>query len=89
MRGTLPRLFSNFSDVGKVTLINDLLLFFFFGKNKMKLFGTFQLKEVFSFVKFVDRLFNPLRTKRICVIQGLSPYRAENTLHFGYKNPIR
>jgi hypothetical protein len=30
--------------------------------------------------------FNPLKTKRICFTQGLSAYRAENTLHFGYKN---
>jgi hypothetical protein len=30
--------------------------------------------------------FNPLKTKRICFIQGLSPYRAVNTLRFDYKN---
>jgi hypothetical protein len=30
--------------------------------------------------------FNPLKTKHICFIQGLSAYRAVNTLHFGYKN---
>jgi hypothetical protein len=30
--------------------------------------------------------FNPLKTKRICFIKGLSAYRAVNTLHFGYKN---
>ena len=47
MRGTLPRLFSNFSDVRKNTFINDLLLFFG-KKKKMKLFGIFQLKDVFS-----------------------------------------
>jgi hypothetical protein len=29
---------------------------------------------------------NPLKTKRICFIEGLSAYRAVNTLHFGYKN---
>jgi hypothetical protein len=29
---------------------------------------------------------NPLKTKCICFIQGLSAYRAVNTLHFGYKN---
>jgi hypothetical protein len=29
---------------------------------------------------------SPLKTKRICFIQGLSEYRAVNTLHFGYKN---
>jgi hypothetical protein len=29
---------------------------------------------------------NPLKTKLISFIQGLSPYRAVNTLHFGYKN---
>jgi hypothetical protein len=31
-------------------------------------------------------VIDPLKTKRICFIQGLSPYRAVNTLHFGYKN---
>jgi hypothetical protein len=31
-------------------------------------------------------VLNPLKTKRICFIQGLSAYRAVNTLHFGYKN---
>jgi hypothetical protein len=30
--------------------------------------------------------FNPLKTKPICFIYGLSAYRAVNTLHFGYKN---
>jgi hypothetical protein len=29
---------------------------------------------------------NPLNTKRVCFIKGLSAYRAVNTLHFGYKN---
>jgi hypothetical protein len=29
---------------------------------------------------------NPLKAKRVCFIQGLSAYRAVNTLHFGYKN---
>jgi hypothetical protein len=29
---------------------------------------------------------NPLKTRRICFIKGLSAYRAVNTLHFGYKN---
>jgi hypothetical protein len=29
---------------------------------------------------------NPLKTKRICFILGLSAYRAVNTLHLGYKN---
>jgi hypothetical protein len=29
---------------------------------------------------------NPLKTKRNCFMQGLSAYRAGNTLHFGYKN---
>jgi hypothetical protein len=33
-----------------------------------------------------SRHINPLKTKRICFIQGLSAYRAVNTLHFGYKN---
>jgi len=28
---------------------------------------------------------NLLRMQGICSIQGLSPYRAVNTLHFGYK----
>jgi hypothetical protein len=30
--------------------------------------------------------FNPLKTKRVYFVQGLSAYRAVNTLHFGYKN---
>jgi hypothetical protein len=30
--------------------------------------------------------FNLLKTKLICFVQGLSAYRAVNTLHFGYKN---
>jgi hypothetical protein len=31
-------------------------------------------------------IINLLKTKRICFMQGLSAYRAVNTLHFGYKN---
>jgi hypothetical protein len=31
-------------------------------------------------------VINLLKTKRVCFIQGLSSYRAVNTLHFGYKN---
>jgi hypothetical protein len=31
-------------------------------------------------------IINPLKTKRVCFIWGLSAYRAVNTLHFGYKN---
>jgi hypothetical protein len=31
---------------------------------------------------------NPLKTKRICVIKGLSPYRAVNTLHVSYTSFI-
>jgi hypothetical protein len=31
-------------------------------------------------------LLNPLKTKRVCIIEGVSPYRAVNTLHLGYKN---
>jgi hypothetical protein len=34
----------------------------------------------------INEVINPLKTKRICFILGLSPYRAVNTLHFGYKN---
>ena len=30
--------------------------------------------------------FNSLRTTSVCIIEGLSPYRAVNTLHFSYKN---
>jgi hypothetical protein len=29
---------------------------------------------------------NPLKSKRVCFIEGISAYRAVNTLHFGYKN---
>jgi hypothetical protein len=32
------------------------------------------------------RRYSPLKTKRMCFIQGLSAYRAVNTLHFGYKS---
>jgi hypothetical protein len=32
------------------------------------------------------KYINLLKMKRICFIQGLSAYRAVNTLHFGYKN---
>jgi hypothetical protein len=31
-------------------------------------------------------MINPLKTKHIYFIYGLSAYRAVNTLHFGYKN---
>jgi hypothetical protein len=31
-------------------------------------------------------VINPLKTMHICFRQGLSAYRAVNTLHFGYKN---
>jgi hypothetical protein len=31
---------------------------------------------------------NPLKTKRICFIRGLSAYRAVNTLHLGLKNNL-
>jgi hypothetical protein len=40
--------------------------------------------KIAVFIKLCS--FNPLKTKRICFIQGLSAYRAVNTLHFGYKN---
>jgi hypothetical protein len=33
-------------------------------------------------------LINPLKKKRICFIQGLSMYRAVNTLHFGYQTNL-
>ena len=36
--------------------------------------------------KVLMSLCPPLRTKRNRVTLGLSPYRAVNTLHFGYKN---
>ena len=35
--------------------------------------------------RFGTEVFNPLWTKRIWVMEGRSPYRAVNTLHFGYK----
>jgi hypothetical protein len=40
--------------------------------------------HVFGTTQFLT--VNPLKTKRICFIYGLSAYRAVNTLHFGYKN---
>jgi hypothetical protein len=39
-----------------------------------------------SVLGLVRDLINPLKTKRICFIYGLSAYGAVNTLHFGYKN---
>jgi hypothetical protein len=33
-------------------------------------------------------VINPLRTRHICVIQGLNAYRAVNTFNFGYKNQL-
>jgi hypothetical protein len=49
------------------------------------------LSETYSRVRVGKHLsdtfpINPLKTKRVCFIQGLSAYRAVNTLHFGYKN---
>jgi hypothetical protein len=38
------------------------------------------------FGKCIRSFINPLKTKRVCFIQGLRAYRAVNTLHFGYKN---
>jgi hypothetical protein len=32
------------------------------------------------------QIYNHLKAKRICVIQGICAYRAVNTLHLGYKN---
>ena len=40
---------------------------------------TFKKYDKFLYIK-------PLRTHGICFIQGLSPYRAVNTFHHGYKN---
>jgi hypothetical protein len=34
----------------------------------------------------IARKINPLNKKSLCFIEGLSAYRAVNTLHFGYKN---
>jgi hypothetical protein len=39
-----------------------------------------------SWYLLVIQVINPLKTKRICFIQGLSAYRTVNTLHFDYKN---
>jgi hypothetical protein len=48
---------------------------------------TRQKIEDLKFCKhFLNFFINPLKTKRICFIDGLSAYRAVNTLHFGYKN---
>jgi len=35
---------------------------------------------------WINLCFNSLKTKRICFIEDISPYRAVNTLHLGYKN---
>jgi len=34
------------------------------------------------------QLLNPLETKPVCFILGLSAYRSVNTLHLGYAKPI-
>jgi hypothetical protein len=50
--------------------------------NSDELIGTAEYVTLQARCRFI----NPLKTKRICFIYGLSPYRAVNTLHFGYKN---
>jgi len=46
--------------------------------------------DLFSLMHATCRAYptflNLLKTKRVCVILGLSPYRAVNALHLGYKN---
>jgi hypothetical protein len=54
----------------------------------LKIFEQMKILLVRSLGRFSssDLDINPLKTKRICFIEGLSAYRAVNTLHFGYKN---
>jgi hypothetical protein len=43
-------------------------------------------QQNFYYTHFKGVYINPLKTKRICFMYGLSAYRAVNTLHFGYEN---
>jgi hypothetical protein len=52
----------------------------------MDVSGQSQVAAAFCPGKELPVPINPLKTKRICFILGLSAYRAVNTLHFGYKN---
>jgi hypothetical protein len=58
-------------------------------KTLVKLAATYRRQIPFKFnsTRLVNAFLsiNPLKTKRICFTQGLSAYRAVNTLHFGYK----
>jgi hypothetical protein len=60
--------------------------------NKSKVLRSFIFDKMGRYIKenilisFTIFLINPLKTKRVCFIQGLSAYRAVNTLEFGYKN---
>jgi hypothetical protein len=49
-------------------------------------FGRGSVPVVRQTTEWMNSKLNPLKTKRICFIEGLSAYRAVNTLHFGYKN---
>jgi hypothetical protein len=55
--------------------------------------SVYQIKEIIycrTFEGVIPALsVNPLKTECVCFIQGLSAYRAVNTLHFGYKNPLK
>jgi hypothetical protein len=57
-----------------------------------ELYFTFKERQFYVKSKRINNVskcssyINPLKKKRICFIEGLSAYRAVNTLHFGYKN---
>jgi hypothetical protein len=60
--------------------------------NKCKKYTAFPV-PIFTKLKLTAPVYrnilnciNPSKTKRVCFIQGLSAYRAVNTLHLGYKN---
>ena len=57
---------------------------------KLQLTAVWPLKRTFPFRsrQFINCLISLLKKERICAInvQGLSAYRAVNTLHLGYKN---
>jgi hypothetical protein len=51
-------------------------------------YTVMQATQTHSMGKMQRLFFNikPLKTKRVCVTQGISPYSAINPLHLGYKN---
>jgi hypothetical protein len=66
-----------------------------FGQTVYYLFIYDSLNDVVSSLDYRRTLISiskqrtdPLKKKRICFVQALGTYRAVNTLHLGYTNPI-